>query len=296
MALFWPARERNMPVFETRVITASVGAQPDLRLAKNVEWNIVPPTVYTEDDLKLTFSGWILPVELAAEVFPLPIKTVKGAQFAWLNPSGKVEEDSSPELMRACAIETGARLARKMEENETKKAILLEAPSSKTIDMGNLAGQIAADLTGGQVLIIKAEGGVIDNVDLENDHLHEYFSEEESADLRSKVLGIGEKTEPIRMTTLDGETVILIRYKPVTGKEKFMFLSQRQYADISQALEEGAILATIEDVVTTGTTVSVEQDLLRAGQIEEELAVIAVAKEGDGYSGNVDCAIKLPKL
>lgn len=228
-----------------------------------------------------------LPVRLARYEFNLPIKMAGETEFAWLDPSGRAEEGADPRLMQACALEVGVRLAGKMKD--TKRAVLIEPPTIKSKEMSELGAQIAATLTEGNILVVQAGGGIVDE-------LKEFFPEDICGYLRSIKLEVGQKTETIKAMTFEKEEVFVVRYRPVTGKDKFIFLTATQYVQINIALQKEAVLATIEDVVTMGTTVGAEEDLLRAGGISDPLEIIAVAREGESYKGQMDYAIQIPAL
>lgn len=274
-----------MPHAETAIITGVERANVFLQTLteKARKFPVLEHCVYSANDIR--DDG--LPVWLAGDKFNLPIRTAGETKFAWLNPSGRTDEGADPRLMQACAIEVGVRLAEKMKD--TKRAVLIEPPTGKSKEMSELGAQIAANLTEGNILTVQAGGGIVDE-------LKEFFSEDVCGYLKSIKLEVGQKTETIKAMTLEREEVFVVRYKPVTGKEKFMFLTATQYAQINLSLQAGAVLTTIEDVVTTGMTVGVEGDLLRAGGVSNPLEIIAVAREGESYKGQMDYAIQIPAL
>lgn len=274
-----------MPHAETAIITGSEGSNNFLqRLTEKAKtFPAKGHSVYKAENIR--DNG--LPVRLAGYEFILPIKMAGESKFAWLDPSGRIEEGADPRLMQACAVEVGVRLVEKMKD--TKRAVLIEPPTGKSKEMSELGAHIAAKLTEGNILVVQAGGGTVDE-------FKEFFPEDACGYLRSIKLEVGQKTETIKARTFEGEEVFVVRYKPVTGKDKFIFLTATQYAQINMALQTGAVLATIEDVVANGTTVGAERALLRAGGVSNPLEVIAVAREGESYKGQMDYAIQIPAL
>ncbi len=236
--------------------------------------------VYTEADIK----GGGLPIILAGQEFILPIKEpVPGVKFAWLHPL----DPKQPELGKACALETGFRLAQLMGKNN---AVLIEPPSEKSKQMAEAGAQIAANLTGKDVYLFQAGGGLIKDATKDFDIVRAEF-------LNRIDVNRGEISQPKPVILKTGNLAWVSRYMPVTGKNKYMFLTADQLAQIRKATVKGTIVGTIEDVITTGTTVETIKRLKNAGDVRQNnFQTVAVAREGDEYSGPASYAIQIPKL
>lgn len=237
-------------------------------------FSVGEPKIYTPENID---SG-VLPVFLAGKEFSLPIKGEGGVKFAWLDPSG-----ADAELQQACAIEIGIRLARR---TGNAPGVVILPPSGKSTRMAEMAGQIASGLTGREMLIVKAGGGLM----REKEQLLPGSSFELS-DIK-----IGGITAPVRARADFGEKAWVVRYMPITGKDKFMYLTATQWTQMQIAFHSGGVLVTCEDVVTTGTTIEAMRRLMAAAGISEPMEVIAVAREGESYTGQMEFAIQIPVL
>jgi len=261
-----------MTLAETRL----VGVRDSLQVSPT-EIEIGPPKIYTADHIKDGF----LTVELAGGEHKLPIKTNEhGIPFTWLNPK------ETPGMQRACALETGFRLAKKMER---QWAIVLEAPSKKSTEMASDAVAVATSLTRKKILEVQLGGET-------TDHLTDFFDEETVAILSAEQLENGQISETRKVTLLDGQATRVIHYKPITGKDKFKFITEELVAKINERINFSA-LTVIEDVVSKGTTTRAMRQLLNDEGITKTLEIISVAREGEWVPADtVDFAIQLPLL
>lgn len=222
------------------------------------------PKIYTAQDV----SEQGLNVHLAGYEFMLPVKQEGKVRFAWLNPDG-----SDKQLQEACAIELAIRLAK---QTDGKRGVVILPPSSKSTEMAEIAVRIASGINGNNFLLVKAGGGLSENA--------------------TKKLSPGKIQLMEVVLTMNHKLISAIRYMPVTGKDKIMFLSENVFPQIQEILNDGGVLSILEDVVTLGTTVEVMKRLLGQAGIQEQLHIIAVAKEGNEYSGPMSYAIQLPLL
>jgi hypothetical protein len=103
----------------------------------------------------------------------------------------------------------------------------------------------------------------------------------------------GEVLNPLVLAMYGGEKAAVVRYMPVTGKDKFLYYPLGAAKQLKDLLA-GALLTTVEDVVTTGTTLKAMNVLKECIDVTENLYPVAVAKEGNGYTGQIGFAIELP--
>lgn len=238
-----------------------------------MSFSIGETKVYTAKNIR----AGVLPVSLAGIKFDLPIKEEGGVKFAWLDPSGK-----DLALRQACGVEIGIRLARKTKDSS---GVVILPPSNKSTKMAEMAVRMASGLTGREMVIIKAGGGLTKD--------REEFlpgSNFEFPDIK-----IGEVTAAARVQTDFKEEAWVVRYMPVTGKDKLMYLTATQWTQMQIAVQSG-VLITCEDVVSRGTTIEALKKLLEQVNIRKSLQIIAVAREGESYKGQMDYAIQIPAL
>lgn len=222
------------------------------------------PILYTAQNV--TKQG--LPVRLAGSEFTLPVLQEGNVRFAWLNPDG-----SDKELQEACAVELAIRLAK---QTDGKRGVVILPPSSKSTEMAEIAVRIASGLNGNDFLLVKAGGGLSENA--------------------TEKLSPG-KIQPMEIILTPNQKLIsAIRYMPVTGKDKIMFLPEDVFLQIQEVLDDGGVLSMLEDVVTLGTTVEAMERLLGQAGIRHPLQIMAVAKEGNDYAKPMSYAIHLPLL
>lgn len=238
--------------------------------------------MYRKRDVVWSKENSHLPIILAGKSFDLPIMSApNGALFAWLNPS-------ADPLKRACALEVGYRLRQAMPDG----GIVLKAPSGKSAAMSDEGIQVATGLGVPQIIAIQLGGGTKEELKKQG-----IFSDETLEDFFNGKID----DAPFKVyTNKSSQAVYARRYQPVTGKDKVLFISEEQAEVVYNGVVYGKMPKVIvEDVVTTGTTVTAVDDVVHTANLGQISSVVAVATEGGQFRGRpckIDFAVHLPAL
>ena len=92
-----------------------------------------------------------------------------------------------------------------------------------------------------------------------------------------------ERTGIFRTTDNHGQEITGVCYQPVTGKNKFIYLTERQIADFNEFINNGGRVIFSEDVVNTGATIKAMRQLFVnfCGAEAADIQTVAAAFEGN---------------
>lgn len=91
------------------------------------------------------------------------------------------------------------------------------------------------------------------------------------------------QTGIFRTTDNHGQEITGVCYQPVTGKNKFLYLTEKQIADFNEFINNGGRVIFSEDVVSTGVTIREMRRMFTnfCGADAGDIQTVAAAFEGN---------------
>lgn len=223
------------------------------------------------------YTGFDLNVRFNQKTFPLPIVTVnpqepinKRLSIAWFNPL-------RPDLAKAAAADM-ANIGWEMVKNDLYRPVLMVVPpTEKSLELSLQTMRNLSDKGAKEISAFKFSGGIF----------------QPAEDKRQVLVRLGED-QPLTAVSPDertgifrlehhGQTITGVCYQPVTGKNKFIYLTERQIADFNEFIKNNGRVIFSEDVVSTGATIRAMRRLFVnfCGAEAADTQTVAAAFEGN---------------
>jgi len=225
------------------------------------------------------YTGCVLMVSFSGQEFPLPIVTVnpeeqlnKHTSLAWFEPRRL-------DLAQAAAADM-ANIGWEMVKNELDRPVLMVVPpTEKSLELSLQTAMNLGKKGVKNITPFRFSGGIF----------------QPAAEDKHRVLVQLDKDQPpiaispdrqtgiFRVAGFQEQEIIGICYQPVTGKNKFLYLTERQIADFSEFIRNGGRMILSEDVVNTGATIKAMKLLFVnfCGAEAADIQTVAAAFEGN---------------
>ncbi|MBU1323105.1 hypothetical protein KKE75_03550 [Patescibacteria group bacterium] len=240
------------------------------------------------------YTGFDLNVRFNQKTFPLPIVTVnpqepinKRLSIAWFNPL-------RPDLAKAAAADM-ANIGWEMVKNDLYRPVLIVVPpTEKSLELSLQTMRNLSDKGAKEISAFKFSGGIFQPAEDKRQVTVQLDKDQPAIPVTPD-----RQTGIFRVTEGQRQEIIGICYQPVTGKNKFLYLTEKQIADFNEFIKNNGRVIFNEDVVNTGATIKAMRQLFVnfCGAEAADIQTVAAAFEGNRPCSDptVHYAIWLPE-
>lgn len=224
------------------------------------------------------FTGYVLPVKFSGQEYALPIATVnpkapenKRISIAYFDPLRH-------ELAKAAAVDM-AELGWEIVKNNLNRPVLMVVPpTGKSLELSLQTVSNLREKGARTVSAFKFSGGIFQPAEDKRQVLLPLISDQPPT-----AVSPDKQTGIFRTTDNHGQEITGVCYQPVTGKNKFIYLTERQIADFNEFINTGGRVIFSEDVVSTGATIRAMRRLFVnfCGAEAADTQTVAAAFEGN---------------
>lgn len=218
------------------------------------------------------YTGYVLPVKFSGQEFALPIATVTSdLAIAYFNPQ-------RPDLAQAAAADM-ANIGWEMVKNGLNRPVLMGIPpTEKSLELSLQTMRNLRDKGVKNISAFKFSGGIFQLAEGKRQALVQL-----GEDQPLMAVSPDRQTGIFRTKDHRGQEITGVCYIPVTGKNKFLYLTSRQITDFSEFIRNNGRVILSEDVVSTRKTIEVMKLLFTnfCGAEVRDIQTVAAAFEGN---------------